>query len=88
MQTRTWIGPASALNLENAFSKALLSVMSTTYVDTLRAENLDSRDALVDNKVFSVRPIMQIDVLPASAKARAISGPMPDPPPVIKIDFP
>jgi hypothetical protein len=86
--TKMSTSPSLALVSAKAASTADLSTMSATRVKTLMLGKLNLSDVAVLWRVESVRPRRAIDVLPAVAKAWAMWGPRPDPPPVIRTTFP
>ena len=82
------MGPKVFLVDSKALCTAALSRMSATKVRTLTPGCLASTSFLVLRREVSVRPRMAILVAPETAKACAMRGPTPDPPPVMRMTLP
>jgi len=86
--TKMSTGPNVFLVLSKASFTAAWFEISATKVRTLTHGCWDSMEVLVVRREEAVRPRMDIFVAPEAAKAWAILGPIPEPPPVMKTPFP
>jgi hypothetical protein len=84
LEMRMWIGPNWAVAVEKAEVISDCEEMSTVRGRTVQCGKRDSMLDLVVRRVECVRPKRTILEAPDSAKARAMNGPRPLPPPVMR----
>src|SRR3978361_686088 len=82
------MGPNLDFVEAKAWFTASRSTMSATNVRIETPGCWDSTSCFVERREDDVRPRMAIFVAPDFAKAWVIRGPIPDPPPVMRITLP